>query len=317
MKITFLDAATLGEDISLAPIESLGFCDINKNTSQAEISQKIKNSEIVIVNKLKLNEESLRGADALKLICVTATGYDNIDVEYCRKKGIGVCNVEGYSSHSVAQVTVAVVLQLATHMSEYTRFVTSGGYTESKVANRLSPVFHELYGKNWGIIGYGNIGREVGKIAEALGCRVLPFRKTKTSETVALDYLLENSDIITVHTPLNDETHFLIGEKELSLMKKDAILVNTARGAVLNEEAVSKAVLNGEIGAFGTDVYSPEPFGADHPMNLIKELPNVCLTPHMAWGAFEARSRCISEIAENIKAFVNGDERNRVDIENR
>lgn len=314
MNITFLDAKTLGEDIELDKIKALGECSINEATPCEEIAQRVENAEVVIVNKLKLNKTNLENAKKLKLICITATGFDNIDVEYCRERGIGVCNVTGYSSHSVAQVTAAMVLYLSTHLREYNDYVRSNEYTKNGIANKLSPVFHELYGKKWGIIGYGNIGREVGTVALALGCTVLPYRKTKTDETVDFETLLKNSDIITVHTPLNDGTRGLIGEKELNMMKKDVILVNTARGAVTDEEAVAKAVEAGRIGAFGTDVYAPEPFGEKHPMNRIKALPNVCLTPHMAWGAFEARSRCITEIAENIKCFVKGEIRNRVDL---
>lgn len=314
MNITFLDAKTLGEDIVLDKIKALGECNVNDSTPCEKIAERIENADVVIVNKLKLNKSNLENAKKLKLICVTATGFDNIDVAYCREKGIGVCNVTGYSSHSVAQVTAAMVLYLSTHLGEYTDYVRNGAYTKNGIANKLSPIFHELYGKNWGIIGYGNIGREVGAVATALGCTVLPYRKTKTDETVDFETLLKSSDIITVHTPLNEGTRGLIGEKELDLMKKDVILVNTARGAVTDEEAVARAVEAGRIGAFGTDVYAPEPFGENHPMNRIKALPNVCLTPHMAWGAFEARSRCIAEIAENIKCFANGEIRNRVDL---
>lgn len=314
MNIVFLDAQSVGSDISLDKIKALGKFTAFENTKQEDTAEKIKEADVVIVNKLKMNESNLKFAENLKLICVTATGYDNIDVDCCKKNNIAVCNVVGYSSHSVAQVTAAMVLSLSTHLKVYTDYVEKGEYTKSGRANMLSPVFHELYNKTWGIIGYGNIGREVGILAEALGCKLLKYRKRKTEECCELDELLTQSDIITVHTPLTPDTHFLIGERELKLMKKDVILVNTARGAVTDEEAVANALENGEIGAFGTDVYSPEPFGDNHPMNLIKAMPNVCLTPHMAWGAHEARSRCIDEIAENIKSFTSGEIRNRVDL---
>lgn len=314
MNIVFLDAQSVGSDISLDKIKTLGKFTAFKNTKQEDTAEKIKEADVVIVNKLKMNESNLKFAENLKLICVTATGYDNIDVDCCKKNNIAVCNVVCYSSHSVAQVTAAMVLSLSTHLKVYTDYVEKGEYTKSGRANMLSPVFHELYNKTWGIIGYGNIGREVGVLAEALGCKLLKYRKRKTEECCELDELLTQSDIITVHTPLTPDTHFLIGERELKLMKKDVILVNTARGAVTDEEAVANALENGEIGAFGTDVYSPEPFGDNHPMNRIKAMPNVCLTPHMAWGAHEARSRCIDEIAENIKSFTSGEIRNRVDL---
>ncbi len=314
MNITFLDARAIGNDVSLDKLREVGNLTVEEKTSQDEVTHKLSDTEVLIVNKLKLNEESLKNAEKLKLICVTATGYDNIDIDYCRKKHIGVCNVVGYSSHSVAEVTAAMVLYLSMHLGEYRSYVGSGAYSKSGSANKLSPVFHELYKKTWGIIGYGNIGREVGAVASALGCSILTYRKTKTPGCVTLDELLEKSDIISIHTPLTDETRGLIGERELSLMKKDVILVNTSRGAVTDEAAVAEAVKNKSIGAFGTDVYSAEPFLESDPLYAIKNLPNVCLTPHMAWGAFEARTRCIDEIAENIRDFYGGGKRNRVDL---
>lgn len=314
MNITFLDSRAIGSDISLDALREVGNLTVEERTEQDEVAEKLSDTEVLIVNKLKLDHESLKNAKKLKLICVTATGYDNIDVDYCKEHGIGVCNVVGYSSHSVAQVTAAMVLYLSTHLFEYTSYVRSGEYTKVGSPNKLSPVFNELYKKTWGIIGYGNIGKEVGAVASALGCDILKYRKTKAPDCVDLEYLLENSDIISIHTPLTDETRGLIGEKELDMMKKSAILVNTSRGAVTDEAAVAKAVKEGKIAAFGTDVYSHEPFGEDEPLYEIKSLPNVCLTPHMAWGAFEARTRCIDEIAENIRDFYAGGTRNRVDL---
>ncbi len=316
MKITVLDAKTLGEDLPLTPLEELGECEVFETTEACEVAERIKCCDVVVLNKIKLNESNLKAAKNLKLICVTATGYDNIDIEYCRNNGIAVCNVEGYSSHSVAQVTVMMVLALATHLSEYNGFVQSGRYSLSGVANRLSPVYHELYGKTWGIVGFGNIGKEVAKVAEALGCKLLVCKRTPVPEyeCVGIDELCKKSDIITVHTPLSDSTRNLINKERLELMKNSAILVNVARGAVTDEEAVADAVKNGKIGAFGCDVYSVEPFDKAHPFYEIKERSNVLLTPHMAWGAYEARERCINEIVLNIKDFYNGGTKGRVDI---
>lgn len=314
MKITFLDSDTIGADISLEKLEELGTISNFGNTLPEKVAERIKEAEIIVVNKLKLNESNLSEADKLKLICVTATGYDNIDLDYCRKNNIAVCNIVGYSSHSVAQVTAAMVLYLSTHLKEYVKFTASGLYSESNVANRLTPVFHELHGKTWGIIGYGNIGKEVEKIAEAFGCRTLKFRKTKDPECTELETILTESDVISIHLPLNEYTRGLIGENEIDKMKDGVILVNTSRGAVTDEKAVADAVISEKIGALGIDVYSKEPFGKDHPVYKIKDLSNVCLTPHMAWGAFEARERCINEVSENIKAFCSGKIRNRVDL---
>ena len=314
MKITVLDAKTLGEDLSLEPLKELGECVIYSETKPEEIAERIKDTDVVIINKIKLNETNLRYAKNLKLICLAATGYDNVDTVYCREHGIAVCNVVGYSSHSVAQLTATLVLALATNLTSYTEFVNKGKYKESGVANRLTPVYHELFGKTWGIIGYGNIGKEIGGIAKALGCNVIYTRKTPDENTVDIDTLCREADIITIHTPLNAETKHLINEKRISLMKNDVIIVNVARGLVTDEEAVANAIKEGRVGGFATDVYSVEPFGENHPFNDISNHPNVLLTPHMAWGAYEARKRCLDEIIENIKAFYNGDIRCRVDL---
>lgn len=316
MKITVLDSATLGEDLDLSPLSEVMETEIYVNTPPESVAERIAESDVVIINKVKLNESNLSGAKNLKLICIAATGYDNIDVAYCKKAGIAVCNVVGYSSLSVAQITVATVLSLSCHLHEHTETVRSGRYTESGVANSLTHVYHELAGKTWGIVGYGNIGRQVGKVADALGCRVIYNKRTPDGkpECVSLETLCRESDIITIHTPLNDSTRGLISEDMIALMKKDAIIVNEARGAVADESALALAIKEERIGALGCDVYSVEPFGKDHPFYEIKGFPNVCLTPHMAWGAYEARVRCLGEIILNINAFFNGDIRNRVDL---
>ncbi len=316
MKITVLDAATLGEDISLDCLREFGDCDIYNSTDASLVKERIAETEVVILNKVKLNETNLCDAKDLRLICVCATGYDNIDVEYCRKRGIALCNVEGYSSHSVAQTTVGMVLSLWSHLAEYNNFVTSGEYSKSGVANRLTPVYHEIWGRTWGIVGYGNIGKEVGDIARALGCRVIVCKRTplKDIECVDIDTLCRESDIITVHTPLNEGTRHLINEDRLNMMQSHAVLVNTARGLVADEGAVARAVAEGKIGAFGTDVYSVEPLSEGSPLYNIKDLPNVMLTPHMAWGAQESRKRCINEVCENIRDFACGGRKGRVDI---
>ena len=316
MKISVLDAATLGDDLSLSPLEAVGECEIFHATSPSEIEERIALSEVVVINKVKLNSENLKNAKRLKLICIAATGYDNVDVAYCAKNSIAVCNVVGYSSHSVAQVTASTVLALSVNLPVYNEFVKSGEYTRSGIHNRLTPVYHELFGKTWGIVGYGNIGKEVGDIAKALGCRVVVNKRVPIDgvECVDIDTLCKISDVITVHTPLNEQTRHLINDDRLDMMKNDVILVNAARGAVVDEAAVAKALKEGKIGAFGTDVYSVEPMAADHPLYDVIDNPNLILTPHMAWGAYEARVRCLDEICENIKTFYSGGVRNRVDI---
>ena len=310
-----LDGATLGEDISFASLEERASLTVYPLTPPEEVAARIRDAQVVIVNKIRLNEANLAGADALKLICVAATGYDNIDVAYCRRRGIAVCNVLGYSTDSVAQLTVAMVLELILHLPEMSGYVRSGAYTASGVANRLTPAFHELAGRTWGIIGAGNIGKKVARIAETFGCRVLVCRRRPDPDypAVDIDTLCREADIISVHTPLTDETRGLISRERIAAMKPGVIVVNVARGAVADEAALADAVRTGQIGGLGVDVYSAEPLPADHPLYAVRELPNVCFTPHMAWGAVEARQRCIDEIAENIRAFFAGECRCRVD----
>ncbi len=314
MKIAILDAGTLGDDLDLSAAERFGELSVYQASTENEVPQRIADTDIIIVNKIKMNKSTLDGAKNLKLICVAATGFDNIDTEYCRSRGIRVANVPAYSSASVAQVTVSMACYLMTHLGEYRNFVHGGDYAKSNSANRLIPVYHEISGLTWGIIGYGSIGGAVGKIAEAFGCRVIVNKRTPSSECkcVDLDTLLRESDIISIHCPLNGATRGMIGERELSLMKKDAIIINAARGAVWDEGAVAEAVLEGRIGGVGCDVYSNEPYAKGHPFERITKLENVILTPHMAWGSYEARVRCLGIILSNIDAFLRGKDQNLV-----
>lgn len=313
MKITVLDAATLGEDVSFACLEAVGDVTVYKNSDLLSEPMLAANADCLVINKVKMNRETLKCANDLKLICVAATGFDNIDLDYCREKGIAVCNVKGYSTDSVAQITLAMVLSLASHLNEYTVYVQNGSYTKSGVANRLVPVYHELAGKTWGIVGLGNIGKKVAAVAEAIGCKVIAHKRTPVDgyTCVDIDALCETADIITIHTPLNDGTRDLISRERISKMKKGAVVVNVARGAVCDESALADAAEKGDI-LLGVDVYTKEPFGCEHPYNRIMSLPNVCLTPHMAWGAYEARSRCLEEISLNIASFEKGEKRNRI-----
>ena len=317
MKIAILDAKTLGDDISLEAFFDYGEVSVYDTTTPTEMHERVADAEVIILNKIRCNAETLQNAKSLRLICVAATGYDNIDLAYCRSRKIAVCNVVGYSTESVAQLTLSMVLSLATNLTSFGTYVNDGRYTKSGVANALTPVFHELAGKTWGIYGYGNIGKKVARIADAIGCRVIVTKKTQTEEAFPgtdLDILCHESDILTVHTPLNEMTRGSINEARVASMKSDAILVNVARGAVMDEAAVASAILTGKLGGFGCDVYTEEPFPLSHPYQRLLGHPNVILTPHMAWGSHEARERCVNEIAKNIRAFVAGEIRNRVDI---
>ena len=314
MKIKILDAATLGADVDLSVFDSLGEVEIYQLTTRTELFLRVADAEACIINKVKFDREAIDAAKKLRLICVAATGYDNIDTAYCAEKGIAVCNVAGYSSNSVSQLTIAMVLSASVNLSAFRTSVADGTYSNGNVQNILTPVYHELAGKTWGIIGYGGIGQKVGAVAKALGCRVVVNKRMPVdgAECLTLNALLSVSDIVTLHVPLTDMTRGMIGERELSLMKDGAFLVNVARGAVLDEEAVARAVECGKLGFFGCDVYSTEPMPESHPYFRIKDRENVCLTPHMAWGAYEARERCMNEIFKNIRAFLDGEMRNRI-----
>lgn len=316
MKIVLLDTNGLGDDIDLSPLAALGDFTAYYSTNDSELAVRAADADVLVTNKLKLNRTNLAAAKKLKLICVVATGYDAIDLSYCRERGIGLCNVPAYSTNSVAQLTLALVLALSTHLFSYRSHVHSGDYAKSGRPNILSPVWHELSGKTWGILGCGNIGGKVASVAEAMGCRVLAYRRSPDPryETVDLDTLLKESDIVTVHLPLNDDTRGLLSREKIALMKSGAILVNVARGAIADEEALTEAVESGALGGLGVDVFTAEPFPENHPYSRLYGKPNVILTPHCAWGALESRNRCIREVAENIAAFSRGQHRNRVDL---
>lgn len=315
MKIVVLDRLTLGEDLDLSAAKAYGDLVCYDNTAPEEVEAHIGDADVVFVNKVKLNASNLKNAVNLRLICEAATGYDNIDLDYCRTEGIAVCNVPGYSVYSVAQVTVSMVLSLVNHLPEYTRYTADGTYSKGKTANILAPIYHELYGKTWGVIGYGGIGSRVGEIAKALGCRVLAFKRTPVDEVecVDVDTLLRESDIISIHIPLSDATRNLLSRDRIATMKPNAIVVNTARGAVTDEAALCDALREGRIAGLGVDVYSAEPFTEESPFYAVRDWDNVCLTPHMAWGAREARERCYREMLLNMDAFLKGEFRNRVE----
>ena len=315
MKIVVLDKKAIGNDISCAPLEVFGEVTEYDSTAPEALAERIADAEVIVLNKVKLNAAAFAAAKKLRLVCEFATGYDNIDLAAARAKGVAVTNVPGYSTESVTLYTMATVLALFTHLHEFNDYVKDGSYTASGVPNLLVPVYHELAGKTWGIVGCGNIGRRVAEIAAAFGARVIVNKRTPVEGLTCVDIetLCRESDIITVHCPLNDGTHHLINKERLSLMKSSAVLYNAARGAVLNEADVAEAVLAGRIGAFGSDVYSIEPMPADHPFQKIKDLKNVLLTPHAAWAAVEARERCLSIICDNIASYLAGEKLNRVD----
>ena len=231
MNIVILDYKTLGDDLDLSVAEKYGKVTKYTTTTQEEAPERVRDADIVIVNKVKMNESVLKDAKSLKLICETATGYDNIDIEYCKKRGIRVANTPAYSTSCVAQVTVSMVCSLMTHLHEYRRFVHDGEYQKSISANMLEPIYHEMDGLTWGIIGFGNIGRGVAKIADAFGCNVIVNKRTPVDdfECVTLEELLKRSDIISIHCPLTDKTRGMLGKEQFEMMKKGAIVVNVPK----------------------------------------------------------------------------------------
>lgn len=311
MKIVLLDTGTMGNDIDFSSLDTLGECVKYHNTQPDEVPERIKDADTVIINKVLLNESVLQYAKNLKLICVFAIGYNNIDIEYCKKRGIKVRNVPGYCVESVCQHTFAILFALLEKLRYYDDFVKNGEYTKSGLANHLGRPFFEISGKKWGIIGMGAIGRAVADCAAAFGAEVCyssisgAIREEKY-ENVPLDTLLRKSDIISVHAPLNEKTINLIGEEELKKMKKTAYIVNVGRGAIIDEAALAVAINNGEIAGAALDVYTEEPPVADSPILSIKDSERIVYTPHIAWASVEARQRCVDMTAENVKAFIEG-----------
>ncbi len=315
MNIAVLDGSTLGKDLDLSVLSAYGNVSVYENVKGGEIRSALRNADVAVLNKVRINEETAGDPDRLRLIAVAATGYDNVDLDYCRRHGIGVANVRGYSTDAVAQLTMTMALTLITHLPTYRRYTADGSYTAGGKANCLVPVYHELAGKTWGIVGLGAIGKRVAALAGAFGCRIVAVKRTPDPQYTCVDLptLCRTADIISVHTPLTDETRGLFGERELSLMKPGTLFLNLARGAVTDEEAVVRALESGKLGGIGIDVYTAEPFPATSPYCRVAGRDDVILTPHIAWGAYETRVRLLREIAENIAAFQRGEKRNRVD----
>ena len=315
MNIKVLDYKSLGMDLDLTPLRDFGEVYVYNSTEDSELECRLADADVIVINKIKITKELMLKCPRLKLICIFATGFDNVDTVAAGDIGIGVCNVPGYSTDSVVLYTVATVLALASRIREYNRYVTTGEYTKSGIPNKLEPVFHELAGKTWGIIGLGNRGKSVAKVAEAMGAKVIANKRTPIDEYVCVDIntLCRESDIITIHCPLNDATRGLISKEKIDLMKDGVIIVNEARGAVVCDQDIVSGIKSGKIGGFGSDVYTVEPFGENHAFNSIMHMDNVLLTPHCAWGAFESRSRCLKIICDNIRSFLNNEKLNRVD----
>ena len=317
MKIVFLETDTLGSDVNLTRFDTLGEVIKYPMTAPAEVPERVKDADIIIVNKVPMNELTLAGADKLKLICITATGTNIIDFDYTNSKDIAVANVRGYSTQSVIQHTFALFFYVYEKLSYYDEFVKSGQYIRSDIFSHFEKKFSELYGKTWGIIGLGEIGRGVAEIAKVFGCNVIYYSTSGRNanndyERVDFDILLSESDIISIHAPLNDKTMNLIGEEELKKMKDSAILLNLGRGPIIDEHALCKALKEDWIAGAGLDVLSVEPMAVNNPLSEIKDSTKLIITPHIAWATIEARQRVTDEVYMNIVAHMDGEERNVV-----
>ena len=304
MKIVFLDASTLG-DTSLEPIERLGELVCWPVSSPEEALQRVGDCEVLIVNKVKVNEGLLSAAPKLKLVCEAATGVNNIDVEACSKRGIPVRNVAGYSTDSVVQETFMHILTLMGNGPYFDQTVKSGAYSNGGIFTDVSKPFFEITGKTLGIIGMGTIGSKVAKVGEAFGMKVIYYSTSGTNHcteypSVPLDELMKVSDVISVHAPYNARTAGLVGERELRMMKPTAFIVNMGRGGIVEEAALAKVIDEGVIGGAGLDVYVTEPLHEDHPLLHTSHPEKLSLTPHTGWASVEARKRLVEGIAANI-----------------
>lgn len=318
MKIVILERDSVGFDVDVSCFEEFGTVESYDTTETAEeAKERVKDADVILVNKIKINENVLESAPNVRLICEMATGYDNIDLAYCSSRGITVCNVKDYSTSMVAQHTLTLALALSQKLSYYDEYVKSGKYSGQHSFSHFSEAFSELDGKTWGIIGMGNIGRRVAKIAEAFGCRVIFHSLTGNSkvtdyEQVDRETLLAESDILSLHCPLSPLSKYFIDAEALSLMKKSAILINVARGPVVKTEDLAEALKAGTIAAAGVDVLEAEPMLPDNPLGEIKDSTKLIITPHLAWASVEARTRLVNGVYENIKAFLQGEKRNVV-----
>ena len=315
MKIVFLEANTLGDDVDLSGFSKLGEVVTYPLSDPSQNADRCKDADVVVLNKIHVGADLLDGNDRTKLVCITATGTNIVDFEYTNSRHITVTNVKGYSTESVVQHTFALAFYLWEKMNYYDNFVKSGAYASSDVFSHFTEKFHELAGHTWGIVGLGNIGRRVADVAKAFGCKVVYYSTSGNHdepeyERVSLERLLAESDIISVHAPLNAATKGLIGENELKRMKKSAILLNLGRGGIIDEDALICALEQGVIAGAGTDVLTKEPMAKDSPYLRIKDSGKLIVTPHIAWATVEARVRCAEEIYMNIEAWLAGKERN-------
>jgi glycerate dehydrogenase len=315
VKAVFLDYDTVSNgdlDVSAlrAAVDDLSLCE----SDTAKTAERIRDADIVLLNGLKLSRESLRCAPKVRLIALAATGTDNVDLAAAKERGIAVCNVRGYCTASVVQHVWGLILSLNQHVADYARLATDGTWSRNEALIELRHPIRELHGRVFGVVGWGELGRGVARVAETFGMRVVIANRrggTPLPDRLDLNELLAVADIVSLHCPLNESTRSLIGPRELALMKPDALLINAARGALVDGVALAAALRSGRLGGAGIDVLPQEPPPDGEPL-LDPNIPNLILTPHVAWAAQEARQRCINEMTANIKDFAAGGRRSRV-----
>ncbi|MGN0272593.1 MAG: D-2-hydroxyacid dehydrogenase [Lachnospiraceae bacterium] len=309
MKIVFLDAKTIGDDLDLSGFDRFGEVVKYDYSTPEEAAVRSRDADVLIVNKVQINEASTGEAEHLKLVCVTATGTNNLDKEYLERRNIAWRNVAGYSTETVAQHTFALLFYLMEKMNYYDQYVKSGKYMNDRLFTHFSNVFYELNGKTWGIIGMGNIGRRVAEIAKVFGCNVIYYSTTGKNQQqdfqrVEWEELLTQSDIISVHAPLTDATLNLMDAEAFAKMKPSAIFINVGRGPIVVEEDLCRALETGEIAAAGLDVLREEPMSKDNPLQRIQDSSKLVITPHIAWASVEARKRLMKIVEKQIEDFL-------------
>lgn len=308
MNIVFLDAKTIGDDIDLSGYDKLGNVIKYDFSTTEEARERTKDADVVILNKVQINEQSIGLADHLKLVCVTATGTNNLDKEYLASRGIEWRNVAGYSTESVAQHTFAMLFYLYEKLRYYDDYVKEEKYVNDVMFTHFERRFSQISGKTWGIIGLGNIGRRVADIAKLFGCHVIYYSTSGKNEQegyerVGFDELLRTSDIVSVHAPLTDETLGLMNKEAFAKMKQTAFFINVGRGPIVVEKDLVDALNCGQIAAAGLDVLSVEPMTEDNPLRQIKDSEKLFITPHIAWASVEARTNLMNIILGQIKEF--------------
>lgn len=317
MKIVILEANSLGDDMVFTPFEKFGEVIIYPATTAEQMPERVEDADVIIANKVLICKDTIEGAKNLKLVCVTATGINNLDGEYLKERGIAAYNVAGYSTNAVAQHTMALMFYVMEKLNYYDQYVKSGEYAKSSCFSHFGQKFYELEGKTWGIIGLGAIGKRTAQLAEAFGCHVICYSASgskydTTYEQVGFDELLDRSDFLSVHAPLNQYTENLMTMDAFKKMKKSAIFINVARGPIVNEADLYQALIEDEIAGAALDVLCKEPMDPENPLLKIQDSNKLVITPHIAWAAKETRFRVVDEVVKNIEAFLNGQTKNRV-----